>query len=63
MFDNALNGARCPGCSVILRGRAGLRTLQADHIVAWSKGGLTTWANLQLLCRPCNVTKSDKARG
>ncbi|MCL2120892.1 MAG: DEAD/DEAH box helicase family protein [Clostridiales bacterium] len=33
---------------------------QIDHIVPMSKGGKTTLDNLQLLCRPCNLIKSDK---
>jgi hypothetical protein len=33
--------------------------LQYDHILPWSKGGATTVENLQLLCAPCNRTKSD----
>lgn len=34
--------------------------MQYDHIVPWSKGGMTTVDNLQLLCEPCNKSKSDK---
>ena len=34
--------------------------LQYDHITAFSKGGLTTLNNLQLLCRKHNLMKSDK---
>ena len=32
---------------------------QIDHIKPMSKGGLTVRENLQLLCRHCNLTKSD----
>ena len=32
---------------------------QIDHIKPMSKGGLTVRDNLQLLCRHCNLTKSD----
>jgi 5-methylcytosine-specific restriction endonuclease McrA len=34
--------------------------LHYDHIVPYSRGGLTTLNNLQLLCRKHNLKKSDK---
>mgnify|MGYP006168211357 CR=1 FL=1 len=34
--------------------------LEYDHIVPFSKGGKTTFRNLQLLCRTHNRMKSDK---
>lgn len=34
--------------------------MQADHIVPWSKGGKTVAENCQMLCQPCNATKSNK---
>ena len=33
--------------------------LHIDHIVPWSKGGETTFDNLQTLCSRCNLGKSD----
>ncbi|NER96676.1 MAG: HNH endonuclease [Symploca sp. SIO1B1] len=35
-------------------------TPNADHIVPFAHGGLTTWENLQLLCPRCNLSKGDK---
>jgi hypothetical protein len=34
--------------------------LEFDHIHPVSKGGLTEFSNLQILCKPCNRKKSDK---
>lgn len=35
--------------------------MEVDHITPYSIGGTTTEDNLQLLCRPCNSKKRDKA--
>lgn len=35
--------------------------LSADHIVPESKGGPTTFENLQTMCRPCNSRKGNRA--
>jgi len=34
-------------------------TLEADHVLAWSRGGETTLENLQTLCDRCNSGKSN----
>lgn len=34
--------------------------LSVDHIKPWSKGGRTVLSNAQLLCRACNIEKSNK---
>jgi len=36
-------------------------TLHIDHIIPWSKGGLTTLDNLQTLCSKCNLGKSNQS--
>lgn len=59
LYDPSVGGVICPGCRAVFRGLNQLRMLQADHIMPWISGGLTTWENLQLLCRGCNITKYD----
>ena len=34
--------------------------MQADHIVAWSKGGYTIPDNCQMRCRDCNLSKGSQ---
>ena len=34
--------------------------LEFDHIIPHSKGGADTYRNIQLLCEPCNRSKSAK---
>jgi len=47
---------RCVGC-----GMSGLgASLEFDHIIPYSKGGASTVGNVQLLCRNCNLKKSDR---
>lgn len=36
-----------------------LKDMNGDHIVPWSKGGKTVYDNLQMLCVPCNLAKSN----
>jgi 5-methylcytosine-specific restriction endonuclease McrA len=57
-FDKARGGYVCPDCDHVFIGTKGLSMLHADHMVPFSKGGLTIWSNLVLRCKPCNFAKS-----
>lgn len=62
-FDDACGGVVCPQCRKVFGTRRELRELHADHQRPWSRGGLTTWENLQLLCGPCNLMKNNRFEG
>ena len=47
------DGGRCCECN-------SNENLEFDHIIPHSKGGANTYRNIQLLCEPCNRSKSDK---
>lgn len=47
------DGGCCIGCGSNV-------DLEYDHIIPFSKGGANTYGNIQLLCRVCNRTKSNK---
>ncbi len=36
------------------------RDLSCDHVIPESKGGPTTFENLQTMCRPCNSRKGNR---
>jgi Homing endonuclease associated repeat/HNH endonuclease len=52
------NRFTCVACGRSPATHAGL-VLHVDHIVPWSRGGETEAANLQTLCEPCNLGKSN----
>lgn len=48
-------GGICPYCGEHFE----LSEMHADHVRPWAKGGPTTADNCQMLCRDCNLKKSD----
>ena len=46
-------GGRCADCGA-------KDYLEFDHVIPFSKGGSNSDANIQLLCRRCNLSKSDR---
>lgn len=63
LYDKAAGGVRCQRCGTLAKRPAELRRLQGDHVVPYSRGGLTTWANLQMLCPACNLKKHARIEG
>ena len=52
------DGFRCRQCGASpAKGHA--VSLQVDHVVPWSRGGETEFANLQTLCEVCNIGKGS----
>ena len=56
--------SNCPLCAVGHDANAAriweLKEMDADHVAAWSKGGETSAANCQLLCKTHNRAKGNK---
>lgn len=61
LYDPSKGGVICPCCGGVFGGPE-LKILEADHIIPWSRGGTTTWDNLQLLCRSCNRAKYNHVK-
>ena len=51
---------RCRACGASPATKPGLH-LHVDHVQPWSQGGMTNAENLQTLCEPCNLGKSNVA--
>ena len=47
------DGGKCVQCG-------SNENIEFDHIIPHSKGGADTYRNLQILCAPCNRSKSNK---
>lgn len=61
------DGWRCRVCGCAtpsrLRGTCAPNAPEVDHIVPLAMGGGHSWANVQCLCRTCNIEKGAKVRG
>lgn len=47
------DGGKCVKCG-------SQENLEFDHIIPFSKGGATTYRNMQLLCKKCNLEKTNR---
>jgi len=56
--------SNCPYCAIAQNAAKSkiweLKDMDADHVTAWSKGGLTDVKNCQMLCKPHNRSKGNK---
>jgi hypothetical protein len=50
------DGNKCRLCGITIVGR---ENMHFDHDIPWIKNGETTFENMQILCRNCNLAKGD----
>lgn len=48
------------GICAICKKPFAFEVMQGDHRTPWSKGGKTEYSNLDMLCTPCNIEKSNR---
>lgn len=60
IFEKSKDENGCYTCAVCGFSSPNKAFFQVDHIIPFSKGGLSVEDNLQLLCRKCNRKKGDK---
>ena len=58
--DKAMAYEKQAGNCAICKKHFDIDEMEADHIIPWSKGGLTNSENCQMLCQSCNRHKSNK---
>ena len=58
--DKATMYARQEGLCALCGKPFDIKEMHADHIIPWSRGGITDLSNGQMLCTTCNLKKSDK---
>ena len=51
---------RQKGICTLCEKQFNMAEMEADHIIPWAKDGKTSAQNCQMLCKPCNRSKSDK---
>ena len=51
------SGGTCAGCGKKFKD---FSDFDADHVISWAKGGATTIANAQALCKSCNRSKGAR---
>lgn len=60
IFEKSKDENGCYTCAVCGFSSSNKAFFQIDHIIPFSKGGLSVEENFQLLCRKCNRKKGDK---